>query len=295
MGKQYYHFCTNGLNNVTLFWTPQEYAYGMILMGLITILFNIKVYAFVLMPNHIHIILSGTGEECVKAFDYLRKKISEMLVKDGRPSLPEEYDFVIVPVCDPLQMKKLIAYVLRNPLEKNLSTPCGYPWGSGWIYHSSLSGYFSGTKADDISVRELRRMCCSKVSIPKQWQFHPDLGILPESFVDKSLVNKLFPSAKDMETYLIKDYESYVRIARDVGETLEFTEMELRDIVNLALLKHFSVDDVNDLSPEAKSRLVCILSSSFDLSPKDISRCVFLKETIVRQILSSKEYRPHLN
>ena len=131
MGKGYYHFCTDGLKGGKLFYTSAQFAYGMILIGLITLKFNIKVYAFVLMPNHIHIILSGTGENCLKAFDYLRKKISIRLIHDEYPPLLPDYGFVLVPITDPRRMKSEIAYVLRNPLEKNISIPYGYPWGSG--------------------------------------------------------------------------------------------------------------------------------------------------------------------
>ncbi len=75
MGNGYYHFCTDGLLSGKLFYNDAQFAYGMILIGLLTLQFNLKIYGFVLMSNHIHIILSGTGDECVKAFDYLRKKL----------------------------------------------------------------------------------------------------------------------------------------------------------------------------------------------------------------------------
>lgn len=293
MPKGYYHFSTNGLQNGKLFYTPAQFAYGMILIGLITLWFNVKVYAFVLMPNHIHIILSGTGEDCIKAFDFLRKKISARLIEDGNTPLPDDYDFLLVPINDKTHMRSEVEYVLRNPLEKNYSTPEGYPWGSGWIYHSALPSLITGTKASDIPIRELRRICSTKMSIPEHWQFHPTLGLLPESFVDKSLVIKLFPSAKDFESLLVKDYESYSRIAKELGETLEYSEAEIADIRNHVLHTSFKGNSLDDLTTESKYTLIGILSSRFYMSPRDISRAVYMREPLIRQVLNSKEYKPY--
>lgn len=51
MPKGYYHFSTSGLQNGKLFYTAAQFAYGMTLIGLITLWYDVKIYAFVLMPN----------------------------------------------------------------------------------------------------------------------------------------------------------------------------------------------------------------------------------------------------
>lgn len=290
-GKGYYHFCTDGLKTGKLFYTPGQFAFGMILIGLLTIKFDIKVYAFVLMPNHIHIILSGTGENCVKAFDYLRLKISERLRKDDYPPLPEDYDFVLLDIKDKYQMKGEIAYVLRNPLEKNYSTPEGYKWGSGWIYHSSIKDAVSGRRVDEMSCREVWRVASTRDKLPFYWTFHPDLGLLPGSFVDTALFYKLFHTAKDLEVAMVKDYESYVRIARSLNEENEFSQQELKVIVEQVLQSHFDGGNLDDMTQDAKCKLAVILSGKYNLSSLQISQALFLKETIVRQVLYSKDYR----
>lgn len=295
MGNGYYHFCTDGLLSGKLFYNDAQFAYGMILIGLLTLQFNLKIYGFVLMSNHIHIILSGTGDECVKAFDYLRKKINERLLIDGFQAIPDDYDFLLVPITDLKQMKSEMAYVLRNPLEKNISIPQGYPWGTGWVYYNDVSGYFTGTKASEMSVRELRRRCCSKISIPDNWQFHDRIGLLPDSFIDKTLMYKLYPEAKDYETYLVKDYESYVRIAKELGDAIEFEYFEIDDIVDQVLQDYFGGASLNALSKESKAKLVRHLSMRYNLNPAEIAKSVKITEKVVRQILSSKEYRTHLS
>ena len=289
-GKSYYHFCTDGLKNGKLFYTPAQFAFGMILIGLLTIKYDLKVYAFVLMPNHIHIILSGTGENCVKAFDYLRMKISARLREDGYLPLPDEYDFVLLDIKDQNQMRGEIAYVLRNPLEKNYSTPEGYKWGSGWLYYSFIPELIDGKSVMESSGREVRRITSTKDALPRNWRFHPVLGLLPDSFVDKSLVYKLFPSAKDLEAALVKDYESYVRIARTLNEGNDYSQSEIKDMVQQVLQSNFNGRDLGSISQDARCKLAAILASKYDLTPIQISNAIFLKEKIVRQVLNSKDY-----
>ena len=290
-GKGYYHFCTDGLKTGKLFYTPAQFAFGMILIGLLTIKYDLKVYAFVLMPNHIHIILSGTGENCVKAFDYLRKKISARLREDGYYPLPDEYDFVLLDIKDQNQMRGEIAYVLRNPLEKNYSTPEGYKWGSGWIYHSSIKDAVSGKKVDEMSGREVWRVTSTRDNLPGNWIFNPDLGLLPGSFVDTALVYKLFPTAKDLEVAMVKDYESYVRIAKTLNDEIEYSKQELKGIVEQVLQSHFDGQSLDEMTLDSKYRLAAILSGKYNLTSLQISQSIILKETIVRQVLNSKDYR----
>ena len=53
MGNGYYHFCTDGWKEGNIFNTVAQYAYGMVLIGLISIKYAIVIYDFTLMPNHI--------------------------------------------------------------------------------------------------------------------------------------------------------------------------------------------------------------------------------------------------
>lgn len=290
-GKGYYHFCTDGLKNGKLFYTAEQFAFGMILMGILTIKFSVKIYAFVLMPNHVHIILSGTGENCVKAFDYLRFKISMRLKADGYDPLPEDYDFVLLDNKDPNQMRCEITYVLRNPYEKNYATPGGYIWGSGWLYYSSLPNLINGEKAENLSVRKLQKVSTVNDPIPPHWIFHPDIGLHPSGFVDCSMVSKLFPTAKDFESALVKDYESYIRTAKALNENVELTQSELKDLVNKELHESFGGSNLWNMSQDDKYKLAVQLNNNYGLSPQQISDSIKLSEKIVRQVIHSKEYR----
>jgi len=289
--KNYYHFCTDGLQGGLIFNNNQQFAFGMFLMGLICILYGLRIYAFTLMPNHIHIILSGTGEDCLKAFDYLKRKLSLKLVKDGFTPLPKDYWFKLVPIESEEQIRSEIVYVLRNSLEKGYGVVGGYIWSSAWLYHSDVSIIVGGEPATGISCRDKRTLLLGKVTLPPEWVIHPIIGLHPGSFVDTSLVMRLFPEPKDLQTALVKDYEVMFQIAGRLGELQEFNKCEIEGIVTHVLQKRFSGRELGKLSDEEKGKMAIILNRDYGLDSYQISKSIYLKANIVRQLLASKELR----
>ncbi|MBR4734642.1 MAG: hypothetical protein IK052_00985 [Bacteroidales bacterium] len=261
------------------------------MMGLICIKFGITIYAFTLMPNHIHIILQGDGEACLKAFDLLVRKLSARLVKDGYSPLPPDYWFNLERIDSEEKMRTEIIYVLRNCLEKGLGVVGGYLWSSAWLYHSNVASLLNCTPVQDVSKRRLGQLLMGHDTLPDHWLLHPVLGLSPESFVDTSMVLRLFPEPKDLQTALVKDYELFFQIARRLGELQEFNKSEISEIVSLTLQKRFSGKDLRQLTDEEKGRLAIILNRDFGLNSYQISTAVYIREKTVRQLLASKELR----
>ena len=291
MGKGYYHFCTDGLKGALIFNNVAQFAFGMLLMGLICVKYGITVYAFTLMPNHIHIILKGTGDNCLKAFDLLVRKLSARLVKDGQPPLPPDYWFHLERIDSEDQMRTEIIYVLRNCLEEGYGIVGGYLWSSAWLYHSNVSSLLNCTPVRDVSKRRQGQLLMGHDTLPSDWLLHPVLGLSPESFVDTSMVLRLFPDPKDLQTAIVKDYELFFQIARRLGELQEFNKNEISTIVSLTLQKRFSGKELRNLTDEEKGRLAIILNCDFGLNSYQISKSIYVKELTVRQLLTSKELR----
>lgn len=288
--KGYYHLSTDGWKDGFLFHNQQQYAYGMIVIGLLTLLFDVNIYDFTLMPNHIHILLSGTGASCMAAFDYLRHKISARLKEDGYSPLPDDYWFKLVAVEEPEQMKNNFIYIDRNAYELQQCIPSAYPWGSGYLHYSLLADMISGTPASCFSKRKLEEMTGSRTSIPAHWQFHPEYGLLPSSFVDKSVFLRLFQGPKDYESRLVKDYEAFVKVGRSLDETPLFALNEINDIVARLLQNFFSGRQLRQLTNEEKGRMATMLFKDYDLSADMIAQALGLREHIVHQLLRAKDF-----
>ena len=288
--KGYYHLSTDGWREGFLFHNQQQYSFGMIVVGLLALLFDITIYDFSLMPNHVHILLSGTGASCLAAFDYLRQKISARLRKDGYPPLPEDYWFKLVAVEDPEQMKNNFIYIDRNAYELQQCIPSGYPWGTGYLHFSRMSSMISGTPASAFSKRKLEEMTGSRISIPAYWQFHPQYGLLPTFFVDNSLFIRLFKGPKEYESRLVKDYEAFVKVGRSLNETPIFTAFDVKEIVDQLLQNFYSGRQLRQLSNEEKGRLVTLLSKEYDLPAEVIASTLGLSGHVVQQLLRAKDF-----
>ena len=288
--KGYYHLSTDGWKDGFLFHTPAQFAFGMIVIGLLTLTTGIAIYSFSLMPNHVHILVSGTGAACLKAFDYLRSKLSERLKKDGYPPLPDDYWFKLTPIDNEEQMQNNFIYVDRNAYEQLLCVPTAYPWSSSYLHHSLLGKMIKGRRADTFSKRELEELTGSRIAIPPHWEFHPDLGLLPSSFVDNSLFIRLFPNPKDYESRLVKDYEAFVKVGKALDETPDFSENEVRDIVDRLVLDLFPGRKVRQLSNDEKGRLTTVLMKNYNLTAPVIAGALDVSEHIVNQWFRAKDY-----
>ena len=80
----YYHLCTDGWGKGKLFHNRKQFALGMTAIALVSLRYNVKIYVFALMPNHIHILLSATGNDCVEVFDFLLRRINKQLKEISR-------------------------------------------------------------------------------------------------------------------------------------------------------------------------------------------------------------------
>ena len=288
--KGYYHLSSDGWQEGKLFNNEQQFAFGMTLMGLITLRFEIVIYDFTLMDNHFHILMSGKGADCVGVFDYLKKKLSARLIRDGFPPLPEDYGFKLTPVKDEEQMRINFLYLDRNPFERGLCVPVGYPWGSAYLHYSELGECLEGVPASSLSGRKMELLTGSRTPVPGHWKFNPQLGLLPESFVDNSLFERLFSGPKDYQTRLVKESEAFVKLGASIDDIPVFSQLEMNDIAEMLARELFPGKRLRTLSQEEKGRLCLPLEERYLFTPTQIAETLSLPEYLVKQLLSSKDY-----
>jgi len=287
--KGYYHLCTDGRKG-TICHDEGEYVYIVNTISLLDLLFPVKVHSYEVMRSHDHLLLSGTGAACVAVFDYLRMRINKRLVEDGHPPLPDDYDFKLIPIVDEDQMRNNTVYIARNASEVLNIRPGGYLFGSSMAFYSDVTHLFETVRAGDLSVRTLRRLFRTHVPIPPDRLIHPGLGmVLPQSFVDMGVLYKVFPTAKEYETRLVKDYEAFVEIADQIGEEIVFSVEEAKDIVKQELMREGR--NLSELSNDDRCALAVRLNKKYRLDAVTLSQAVFIPARIIAQALKSKKYK----
>ena len=285
-----YHFCLDRLEDRWLFHSAEDYRLGMASIALAVLKFGIIIYVFELMPNHLHIILAGTGRQCLQVFSFIKRRLSERLLGQGYAALPLEYGFKLIPIPDDDALRSQILYTVRNPYEKGYCVPGGHKWGSGYLYFNELAALIKGEKVSQMHIASVRRAVGSNETLSADWEIHPELGVLPRNFVRVDLVEKLFSSAKEYQTRLIKEYETVVKIARTLNEEVDFSEVEVRDIVNTELRNSYPGRLFKNISQEEKCRVAVRLNEMLGLSTLQLSRALFLSELTISQAIRSKDY-----
>ena len=288
--KGYYHLCTDGLPSQLLFYTQAHYVLGMAAIALITLLFPIKIYAFELMPNHLHIVLSGDGETCEKVFTFLTRRISRILARDGYPKLPKNYDYRLIPIEDRESLKNHIIYLDRNPYEKGISLPTAYRWGSGWLLYNDFLGVIGGKRVKDLTKRELNALTGTRHPLPPDWIVHPSLGILPTNYIQIDKLKELFPSAKDYMTALVKDYEAYARVAESLKEEIQWSDEEVKDLADSTLRNTYPDQPMKAVGQEQKCKVAVLLAGRYGLSSRQLAKALWVPEKVIAQSLRSKDY-----
>ena len=287
--KGYYHLCTDGKKG-TICHDEAEYVYLVNTISLLDLLFPVKVHFYEVMRSHVHLLLSGRGADCVAVFDYVKGRINKRLVADGHPPLPEDYDFKLIPVENEDQMRNNGIYIARNASEVLNIRPGGYLFGSSMAFYSDVPRLFEAVWAGDLPVRWLKKMFQTHVSIPPNRLIHPGLGmVLPHSFVDMGVMYKVFPTAKEFETRLVKDYEAFVEIADQIGEEISFSVEETKDIVKQELM--IEGRKLSDLSNDDRCALAVRLHKKYRLDAVTLSQAVFLPARVISQALKSKKYK----
>ncbi len=286
----YYHLSTDGWAEGKLFHTPEQYAFGVASIALATIKFGVRVIAYELMPNHVHQVLAGTGQQCMDCFYFLVSRINRRLKQDGYPPLPDNYWMKLVPVEDKESLRRHITYLARNKYEKGDCTPCGHLWGTGYLLFNQFAEHIKGEKVKDMRVREVERLVGSRIPLPAYWEIHPAFGILPRCFVQWEKAKIQFSGVKDFMTALVKDYEAYVSVSDSLGEEIEWSAEEAKDILWRLCHQLFPQKNLYSLSADEKCRLAVKAVETYHLTKPQLSSILNLPEFIIKQAVNSKDY-----
>ena len=159
-------------------------------MALLLTLFDVRLIAYCLMDNHLHLLLSGCLEACLGFYDRVVHRIAQHNAGEyGITGILSCDDVDIVAVTNDQQLKNEICYIHRNPYKARISSPLAYRWCSADVYFSTFIQ--SGKKAGSLSVRERRRLFKTHIPVPDDYEF---IGgrILNKSFVSFEMASGRF-------------------------------------------------------------------------------------------------------
>ncbi len=283
-----YHVCTKGLVKGLWFYDEQDFVSGMNAVPVCAVMTGVEVWCFCLMDNHVHFILKGAEEDCIRFIrEYKRLRSRQMGLKyEGKRSIVGA-DISVSIIGDIDYLRKAIAYVLRNPMEAGVSVlPDGYRWSSAGIYYSgwrSMSGDYC--RLGDLSVRKKRMLLNTRVHLPDSYLIGNEGIVFPGSYVNVRAVESVYTSPRQMLFYLSSTNDMEIELQNGILKKTRYSDSELRASLDNVCVDKFRGRDYSSLRIEDRYMVAKELRKRYSAGTKQIARVTGLDYEILKSML----------
>lgn len=276
-----YHICSDE-NHSDIFFSDYDFKTAMNILAMCIALFDdIELYAFVLMSNHLHLLVGGPKDIIDAFFKMFVKSLSKYFRAEGKPNLVSDLNANCHLIEDCEHLLNVIVYIHRNPcvIDWN-SSPYTYRWGSGRYYFNPEAVQRYNTCKRRITLCQRQQYSHSRKFDGVVSLFETDNYISPLSFCRISECEEMFGSASRYLFLLTRNIESTKSIAAEIGEHVSYSDSEMYSIVRKLSFKECGTSDLNCMSPEQKISLARILHYEYNSGNKQISRLLKLDISI---------------
>jgi len=262
-----------------LFTCDEDFQVGMGIIAIAAKLFpEVRIITFEIMSNHLHITAVGIQERILLLFDAIKRMIAKYLRVMGRKTNLKNFTASVRLIDNLNDMRNVIVYDNRNGyVVSNEYTPYTYPWGANRFFFNPDTKTQALEKSRTMTFRERRQISRSHIADNIQDILMYDGYALPLSFCSISIGERLFRDPIHYFNKVTKSIESNKIIAREIGESLYYTDDEL-----FSVICRLSKDKYNSASPtelpiEAKLEVAKTMRYDYNASVKQIIRMLKIK------------------
>ncbi len=274
---------TSHLENNIWFKDDEDFKVGMNYVAISSFLSSVRIIAFILMSNHVHILVECSRDEAMEFINKFKKLYGYYFrIKYGAKELLRRNTADIQEVGRELEsLERVIAYILMNCVAARICLhPTGYKWGSCNCFFNQNKQ--KGVWLDSLSVRSRRRILRSRADLPEKWILGEDGFILPESYVCVDFVEALYGSPARMN-YFLNNSSKAKKVRESSGPSF-------RDqIINAAMIDicHtlFHVNSPEQLSAEDRRELLSQLRRRFSADLNQLGRVTGISYTEAARML----------
>lgn len=284
--KGFFHLSTEALKDRLLFRTDEDFKYGVNSLALLVANSNVSLLCYCLMSNHVHLLLSGTWEECRQFMTRYLWRLSLLVARrDGIREILRADDYYPVAVTSIEQFRREVAYILRNPYKAGIASPISYKWSPVRLYFNPDLSLTRGIPVRSLSDREYRDIFRTRIKLPQDYEFH-DGVILEKCFVDYTTVMERFVDSRDFFNHL-KDFktESLMEKEQGLSDGLVFSDSELAARALILCRSEFSARRPELLERKDLLTLARTLHRRFGAGIAQLARVLSLPEEFLQQVL----------
>ena len=266
-----------------IFSSDEDFKAGMILMSLCALSFpGVKILAFQLMSNHLHIVLSGSEDDCHAFFRMLRHRLQVYLKGLGKTVDLTGWEERLGEVKDLDYLRTVIAYTNRNGfLVHPDETPFSYRWGTNRLFFNPDASALHARGDEKLTVRRLRSIIHSSAYDHRAGMKMIDGYISPSAYCDIPDAMALFRSGHHYFYLISRDVEGQQRIAAELGESVSYTDNELFAAVISICRKEYGTGKPSVIPSEAKLAVARKMRYEYNATDKQISRILRLDRNVL--------------
>ncbi len=277
-GVPFWHICTSGKSQAVLFPKEEYYKFAInaLAFSLATINsfhMNVRLYAFCIMSNHIHLIIEGEYDNCVLFFSDYKMRLKRAKILDDNGNSSKLFTPTVVPIESAEQLRIEIGYVHRNPLKAFGILPTFYKWSTGTVYYNPLKYNFSKVTYNSLSQRAKMNLSHTKKEIDTPETYTISDGLIDIcSFCEIDKGEKYFNNANYYITFLSRSIEIDSVISKSTNG--QKSDNELLALLPGLCKKHFpfSKSNMKELTPDQKTKLAKELHFNYHSGNHQISR-----------------------
>ena len=279
---------TDHLPNRLWFRDEEDFKVAMNYVALLSGLLGIPVLAFILMSNHVHLVLGCSPEEALRFITEFKRRYSKYYQhKYGVREFLRGNGVDIKPLSlEDESVKRAIAYVQMNSVAAGICANASYyPWGSGNCFFRVDQP--AGTFLKDLSRRKQIRLLHS-FDRPKETLRLTDGDYIDPfsfSFVSIRFVEQLFVSPSRYNYFLQSSSKARLRLQESALPSFRDQNIlaGVQDLCQSLFRKH----TLKELSSEETGELLRQLHFRFSADPAQLARVLEMPYDQVVRLLDS--------
>lgn len=282
----YWHLYTDGTQMQDIFCTEEETDIGMWILA--TAACSVKdafMVTFEIMANHIHLIMSGRKDSCLKLFEIFKSRLRRVMKLSGRIIDWSQFDASIIPIESLRSLRNEIIYTNRNAYVANPNhTPDSYQWGGGCVFFNGWLEQLPIKDITSLSFDKIRGLTHSRdISAYKGLRLVGQRVFIP-SFCRTDIGESFFTDARSYFNCLTKNAEIFSEIAKRLKDSIFLTDDELYAVAISYIRNEFNERQTSGLSPQQRIDTARHLKNKYNVTKQQLRRILRLEERILTEL-----------
>lgn len=282
----YWHIYTDGTKMQNIFCSKEDFNTGMwILASATCIVTGCKLITFELMSNHIHLIMSGDKESCLKFSDTLTSRLKRTFTRKGIIVNWDQLKAEIIQIETLQALRNEIIYVNRNAFVANDAyTPDSYPWGGGCTYFNSwledlrpipFSNLKINHQREILHTRNIEEFASLKIIGNKVY--------IP-SFCNIALGESMFRDPRSYFNALTRNAEAFSQIAARLKDSVFLTDDEIYSVTVSHIIKEYDISKITLLNPKQRLDTARHLHFKYNATNQQLRRILKLEISVLDEM-----------